>query len=90
MELALIILAVVLIVLWVFSKSVKAISNAAEGRAIVLAREASADNLKRTAKIKIDIDTAIQAAENVALLDAAEIANVEALQRLRGGKHEPA
>lgn len=85
----LVLLVLVLIVLWIFSKSVKQLAQLSEHRIETLVTEATQDDVKRRAKARFDTETLIKAAENTQLARMALDADPEILTRLRSRTQEP-
>ena len=83
MELIILLTIVLLIILWVFSKSVKQIAKLSEHRVETVVMEATQDDIKRRAKAIFDIDTVVKAAENTQLANMALDANPDLLNKLR-------
>lgn len=84
--LELVIFAVIILILWIFSKSVKQVAKASEARVETLVVEATRDDIKRRAKAKFDLDTVIQAAENTQIANMALESNSDLLNKLRDKK----
>lgn len=80
----LVILAVILILLWVFSKTVKQFAKFFEHRAETVVVEATQEDMKRRAKAQFDTDTMVKAAENTELARMALDSNPQLLAKLRG------